>query len=515
MTKITKAISIALFLSALFGATSKAQTITANSCSESDVSSAIAKASSGGTVVIPTCTSTAPGGSNTWTQTLTITIPINLIGQGIGNTVLIDDVNKSTCKPASLISMASASTAAWRISGFTIEAEATDTNFCTAHIAVNSGSHAFRIDHITFNDNSFSSAGGAADAILPDGDLWGVIDHVNCNSARQHCVLAHADLWGGGKQGDVSWSQPDTMGTQEAIFMENNTVVQTSPNTGSNPLACEWGARCVFRFNTVSTIGSHGPETANRGVRQMEVYNNTFNATGTSGAVAIDIRSGTGMVFNNTATTASYGSITNLSYYRCDLTSCISVSPWGQCNGATFSGNKGSWDSGEYPCLDGIGRGQGALINRTGCNSNACTAAAWPNEAVDPVYEWSNNNHGNANPGVDPYPSGDNPVQINANKDYYSATASFNGTSGVGVGTLADRPSSCTANPNGGPGVAYWATDQGNWNQSGSGGQGQLFACTASNTWSLYYTPYTYPHPLTHGGPSAPAPPTGLTVSVQ
>jgi hypothetical protein len=93
-----------------------------------------------------------------------------------------------------------------------------------------------------------------------------------------------------------------------------------------------------------------------------------------------------------------------------------------------------------------------------------------------------------------------------ANRDYYpsasgvqtSPTSPFNGSSGTGWGTLANRPTTCT------PGVAYFATDQGSWNTSTSnpygvqqnGANGVLYKCTAPNTWTLYYTPYIYPHPL-------------------
>ena len=96
-----------------------------------------------------------------------------------------------------------------------------------------------------------------------------------------------------------------------------------------------------------------------------------------------------------------------------------------------------------------------------------------------------------------------------ANKNYYEQVAGFNGTSGTGTGTLASRPSTCT------PSVAYSATDQGNWNGSGSGGQGQLYICTSTNNWTLSYTPYTYPHPLTTSGgtPGPPNPPTNLQVT--
>ena len=102
------------------------------------------------------------------------------------------------------------------------------------------------------------------------------------------------------------------------------------------------------------------------------------------------------------------------------------------------------------------------------------------------------------------------PLPLQQNRDYYlwcnaSATTgctSFNGTVGVGSGTLASRPSTCTA------GVAYWATDQGSWNQSGSGGQGELFKCTSTSTWTSGYLSI-FPNPLTSTGGSI----TGVSVS--
>jgi hypothetical protein len=98
---------------------------------------------------------------------------------------------------------------------------------------------------------------------------------------------------------------------------------------------------------------------------------------------------------------------------------------------------------------------------------------------------------------------GRNNLHIQANRDYYTTNTSFNGTSGVGEGPLSSRPSSCTT------GVAYWATDQGEWNSLQAGPDGRLYKCTATNTWSLYYTPQTFPHPWQTGGAPAPVPPPG------
>lgn len=139
-------------------------------------------------------------------------------------------------------------------------------------------------------------------------------------------------------------------------------------------------------------------------------------------------------------------------------------------------------------------------------------------ESLDPSYEWDDSGFrpffGNVSPSAT-----NGGLRLIANRDWYtdnsngapqpqtSPTSPFNGTSGVGFGTLASRPSTCTV------GTAYWATDQGTWNTSGqtyTGGytQGELFICGGSG-WpsAASYTPYTYPHPLTLD------PPTNLMVT--
>ena len=141
------------------------------------------------------------------------------------------------------------------------------------------------------------------------------------------------------------------------------------------------------------------------------------------------------------------------------------------------------------------------------------------NQVLDPSYEAADALPNTANTTL-----GSNTQSIVANRDFYaeaahqtaqtSPTSPFNGTSGTGHGTLANRPTTCA------PRVGYWATDQGSWNQSGNGGQGVLYVCDSATHWTLDYTPYTYPHPLIAGGGTgsggnSPNPPTALLVVVQ
>ena len=97
------AILFALFLAA--SGTAQAATVNALSPSFADVSTAVAAAKNGDTVVVP-------AGTASWTKTLVINKPIWLVGQTTVNytnetasdqTIILDDVSRSSTPPAPII----------------------------------------------------------------------------------------------------------------------------------------------------------------------------------------------------------------------------------------------------------------------------------------------------------------------------------------------------------------------------------------------------------------------------
>ncbi len=163
-------------------------------------------------------------------------------------------------------------------------------------------------------------------------------------------------------------------------------------------------------------------------------------------------------------------------------------------------------------CIDQGGRGAGRYYS-----GNPASPSASADQALTPSYIWMNTVSKPSEWG-DAGDVGSGSGRIARNRDYYrenrnqtaqtSASSPFDGTTSIGIGhgTIARRPSTCTA------GVGYWATDEGTWNQSGTDEQGQLYVCASTNNWTLYYTPYTYPHPLISGSApvQVPNPPTSL-----
>ncbi len=546
MTRIPKSVLSGLLLSALFSATMHAATRTAATCNSSDVQAAINLAVAGDTIAIP-------AGTCTWTAQVSWTAPANVILQGAGSqsvvgggdaTVITDNLNRSAGDIPALAIITNTS-GTFRMTGITFQNSGGNAVTYQGTVVLQGNSQAVRVDHCHFKQ-------------IPDvaadigGWIYGVMDHSIVDlvaGSTNNGIRVTQGNWGNDSLGvgNGSWHDTTTLGSNRFFYLENN-VFSGGTNTslsGSTvvPFAndCFHGGRFVFRFNTINgaTIQGHATGHANsppdRSCRAYEVYKNTFGNTTVTSANdpaygAFYNTGGTGVFWGNNFT-GYYQSVVNGNIDRTNSATYGQTAPpsgWGYCSSIPLGGVAGpsNWDgnlSGQngYPCLDQIGRGVGDLLQ--GSFPNVCDASStdcakgiytgrWPNQALEPVYEWLD--QWSAVTGWPGSIWSQQNAQASPNRDYYLYTLSwngsnftgtaFNGTAGTGSGTLAARPSSCTT------GVAYWATDQGNWNQSGSGGQGVLYQCSATNTWTTYYTPYTYPHPLVGGGGNPVAPPTNL-----
>jgi hypothetical protein len=537
-------LTLLVLISPFAAQTVRAQgTVTAASCNRSDVNAVINgpthTATDGDTIIIP-------AGTCTWTSSVTINVGITVKGTGTPNTggstmgagasttSLVDSIggpffiigNLTFGKTAKVEQMNMAPVSGAGSNSITGAIQVTGT--CNP-----SGCPQVRVDNINFAANQWETPLSYGFILLDN--VFGVVDH---NTAKESTsgspalVQVSFSGWKGiGLFGDNSFASADTFGTAQTLFIENNFLdgVRGSENDwfGSNGGG---GARYACRFNTVTNMSGTGVCSAHgtawsgraRGQRQVEVYYNTVSANTCDSITGLN--SGVGYFFSNSVSYPGGGcnKFVSLGIPRFIKT----ASPWGSCNGST------AWDQAPFSstsqCLDQPGRGVGSLMQNLSpvmalAAGTPCTVSGqcWPNPALDPVYEAGDvmAAGGLGSPIV--VASDGSFARILPNRDYYaevsqsaqsSSTSPFDGTTGTGHGLLARRPTTCTT------GVGYWATDQGNWNQSG-GGQGQLFVCASTNTWALKYTPYTYPHPLTVGSPGTPGvslnPPVNLALTVQ
>jgi hypothetical protein len=388
-------------------------------------------------------------------------------------------------------------------------------------VDVTGASTSVRIDHMHFN----LVISGTSISLNVGGSVLGVADHdyfddssglltndlAFHNGQSWNGVNSGLDCGGGtGSCSDGSWTDTDHWGSANFFYVEDSRFSNGDISDAHD------GARYVLRH--CSSTGTDGEQMFNHGLtntraratRAAEIYSNTFNNTGNNSNPPYSLNSGTLLFWGNTVT----GGYQNAVVMGYDFRTTAGgggnynyTGNWGQCG--TAAGGPTNWDgnlnTSGYACLDQPGRGAGDLLDGAtfpGTTNHTTGTVAWPHEALTPIYVWLNTytpQFFTGTPLVADGTGGSGASIASNNRDYFQQFGnggnggSFNGTAGIGSGLLSARPGTCTGNTDpetssGAPGVGYWATDT-----------NTLYVCNPTNTWTTYYTPYTYPHPLTAG----------------
>jgi len=505
----------------LFPRTVRADTHTAVSCSQANVQTAINAASAGDTVLVPACSAT------TWTTPVTITKGITLVGAGAGITNIKTDVGTTSF---GLVYQPSnpALDEAFRITGFTFDFNSNTKGIHIINDTINPLTK-IRIDHNTFTNTYYQQ-------LKVEGVIYGVFDSNNTTSGSggfefggYNSTLA-SQMW---------YSLPAfNPGDGKTFFVEDNTFTYTGSYGG---VGAGYGARYLVRYNTwnwnfssrwAPWLDAHGNQyNTGPATQGVVAYGNLVKDTYYGVGVRItQHRGGKGLFYYNliqtplTSTDAqvleeyedemfplavgSDGQPQHVSgsYYwnniqTSDNTNVLfTTNPDGTTNpgiGTNCCPTSAAWlpnylyDSGFYCAKINTTKGGNKCFRVWGLGTSGATEPDWVKVigsgpptglTTDGTVQWLYMGDGNA---------------IAENVDFYNLNPSFNGTIGMGCGTLASRPGTCTT------GVGYWATNQSCTNLTGMVGanpaapiSGTLYKCTAPNTWTAYYTPYTYPHPL-------------------
>lgn len=464
----------------------------------------------GNTVNIPACAQ----GSCVWTSSVTITKDMIIKGAGKDSTYIRNNITPSGSVYSGIfrfqpdattlarIDSILGDTAVFEISNITFDSESVVAYRCAIQMINTTNTTARRIK---IHDNRFATM---SMSIMTDGsNTAGVIYNNIFLDAR------------GPKFGGIGVTgydyNPMKLGDGEGWYVEDNTYTITG-SIACTPMMCSNANNAggyVLRYNTasgtlksgdiVAATETHGNQNSDIfSAQKTEMYGNSINVT--QYAELHHIRGGPSVIFYNKHKNDDLRDIGLYEEYS-DLASISPRAPTNLC-----------------PEVDGVQEcGDSCVCGKVHgyfwANQRYSDANSWIGVTVqqdDTCYEYTNSTWCTATyPTKGDYPIHNNPREIVINREFFldsRATAydapssttlqnagTFNGTSGVGCGTLDNRPTTCTT------GVGYWATNQKCDDLTGMVGanpstpiSGTLYKCTSTDTWTSYYTPYTYPHPL-------------------
>jgi len=400
--------------------------IIAKTCALADVQAAIATAKAGDTVVVP-------NGTASWSQALIITKGIILKAATVGGVTIKSGAaaGSSYGDPANfLVAYVPSSDQVdkpFRLSGFVLDGN----NNCFTFMADNeylTPITQFRLDHCEIKNSKNS-------LLFFYGEIYGVIDN---NVLRTKGGFAIRDFG----LNEKTWSNITfDFGSVNNRYYEDNIIYLDNSSGNEGGL----GGRYCARYNTFYVSSSSGINPwfdmhgnmgtgGNHGTMGAEIYGNIIYCNSNS-LTMFDQRGGKLIAFNNTA--------------------------------YNVQGINGAKAREEY--LDSL-------------NPPETNPAGQPQHVSDSYY-WNQSINGSVRYDYSITQTldygGNTGIVPRWDVHCFKQVQKFDGSSGVGVGPLTQRPGYCTTE-----GVAWWATDENKLYRWHNG------------AWELYYVPYTYPHPL-------------------
>jgi hypothetical protein len=463
MRSVVRVVAVALFLLAVGAVSAEASC----SCSGTEcVASGLTKAAFDecSAVASDGATIRFPAGEATWTSPVAITKKFNLVGAGAGRSVITFGLGIGR----TALSLGTSNSS---VSGFTFTSGEVSEAFISARGSGGTGRIYLNefINTAPANRRCIYFSGGTG---VPHPTY--LVDQNTFTNCRVSIV---ADL--GSEFGEREWIADRPWGKfAHVVYVEGNTFTYTA--SLGNFAEVDYGGMMVVRYNTVSNARAelHGTGGfGDRSGRWMEVYGNNF-----SGALLNDgiwWRAGSGLGFSNTFS-SDYD--TPLLF---DVSTDRASTSRGMPDGTkSIDGNRGAgstYPAAGWPALDQPGYGK---------YFSAFDGTNHPGMTSEPIPLFLNRQSGSIAPIATTNGGG---KWIANCREVQQEAASFNGTCGTGVGPVSLRPVTCQS------GVYYWATDEGDWNREQAGPDGRLYKCTSTNTWTLFYTPFDYPHPLRQG----------------
>ena len=474
-----------------------AATVNAATNSQADVQTAVNNANDGDIVSVPT-------GTVTWASSVTLST---------AKGVTVKCATAGQCHVTSagaaftITSWAADVDFFYRISGFDFNSPANSGFiiwFCTA------GGCSGNLTNIRIDHNSITCATGCVGIFFGENtshnSFYGVVDNNTFSSPGSSALLNSIGL-------THTSPQPAPLGTANNMFMEDNTVTITTITDLGEGCIDGWGDNDWAVRHNISTNclwTSHGV-THGGGPQNGEFYNNLVQLNaGSSGSGDTDCfrcwhyqGSGEIVIFNNkfTAFSGKNTDVMGILHY-CDYFSGMACIDGGLpvCDGTRGTQADGGTDGNRtplttyrgYPCWHQPGRS----FEVTPAGGVLRPIYGWNNQWSDTLaqIQFSMEDNGGSPDYMPNHLVGDRDFYLPASGVQTAPTSPFNGTTGMGWGTKANRPTTCSTGATdaadaGSGGVGYFATDK--------GPMGTLYRCATTNNWVVHYQPFIYPHPLT------------------